>query len=551
MEAGQIKQHEKKYSKGILLLVITPVKEMGYVNIYGMDISEQKEHFERFRTVMDGLDALVYVADMKTYEVLFVNQYGIDIWGDIRGTICWQSLQNDQTGPCSFCTNDQLLDSNDNPVDPVLWEFQNTVNNEWYECRDQAIRWMDGRMVRMEIASNITQRKEAEKQRKSLEEKLRQSQKMEVIGTIAGGIAHDFNNILGIIIGNAELALDDIPDLNPAQENLKQIKTAGLRASDLVKQLLSFSRKSSEFIKNTNIHEILAETIHLIRASIPTSIEIRTDFSEKKELIKADPTQIHQVLINLCTNAAHAMEEKGGILSVILSVIELDDLTITQYPEIKPGPYVQLTISDTGCGIDSKIKDKIFDPYFTTKEVGKGTGMGLAVVAGIIKNYNGAITVYSEKGHGSTFKVLLPVAKGDASEDKTIFKALPKGDERILFVDDETALVKIGRDLLERLGYQVDTQTNPVEALDLFRSDPSRFDLIITDVTMPHLSGDQLMKEVLKINHRMPIILCSGFSNKIDGETAIKIGAHSYIEKPLDKDRLAFSVRKALDDRYP
>jgi DNA-binding NtrC family response regulator len=177
--------------------------------------------------------------------------------------------------------------------------------------------------------------------------------------------------------------------------------------------------------------------------------------------------------------------------------------------------------------------------------------MGLAVVAGIIKNYNGAITVYSEKGHGSTFKVLLPVAKGDASEDKTILKALPRGDERILFVDDETALVKIGRDLLERLGYQVDTKTNPVEALDLFRSNPSRFDLIITDVTMPHLSGDQLMEEVLKINHRMPIILCSGFSNRIDGETAIKIGAHSYIEKPLDKDRLAFTVRKALDDRYP
>ncbi len=514
----------------------------------GRDISEQKEHIERFRTVMDSLDALVYVADMKTYEVLFVNKYGINVWGDIKGKICWQTLQNDQTGPCSFCTNDRLLDSNLNPVDPVVWEVQNSSNHEWYECRDQAIKWMDGRMVRMEIANNITKRKQAEEKRKKLEGQLRQSHKMEAIGTISGGIAHDFNNILGIIIGNTELAMDDIGEWNQAQSNLEEVKKASLRASDIVRQLLNFSRKTEQTKKIIDIHPMIKESIKLLRSSIPTSIDIQLNLPDSVKAIMADPTQIHQVLINLCTNAAHAMEKEGGILKIDLSEVELDNITATQFQELSAGRYVQLSISDTGHGIDSETKTKIFDPYFTTKVVGKGTGMGLAVVLGIVKNHNGAISVYSETDRGSTFKVLFPVTEGNAIKGDAIPKDLPEGNETILFIDDEEGLVKIGSNILKRLGYKVVTKTDPTEALELIRSEPFRFDLVITDMTMPHISGGQLIKEILKINPEMPVILCTGFSNQIDSEKAIMIGAKDYIEKPLVKNKLAYSVRRALDN---
>ena len=285
----------------------------------------------------------------------------------------------------------------------------------------------------------------------------------------------------------------------------------------------------------------------LLRSSIPKSIDIQLNQPDSMPAIKADPTQIHQVLINLCTNAAHSMEDEGGILKIDLTEIELDHVTRTQFQEIDPGRYIQLAISDTGHGIDPKIIANIFDPYFTTKEIGKGTGMGLAVVLGIVKNHNGAINVYSEPGKGSIFKVLFPVADGNAVQTEPVLQKLPGGNETILFVDDEEGLTQIGCNLLEQLGYSVESKTDPQEALRLYQSDPSLFDLIITDMTMPNLQGDQLIKEVLKINPRMPVILCTGFSNRIDSETAIKIGASGYIEKPIDKKSLAYAVRTALD----
>ncbi|MFA5902946.1 MAG: PAS domain S-box protein [Desulfobacula sp.] len=408
----------------------------------------------------------------------------------------------------------------------------------------------DGKLIGvLGIARNITERKHEEEERKKLESQLRQSQKMEAIGTIAGGIAHDFNNILGIIIGNMELAIDSIEECNPVLLNLKEIKKASLRAGDVVRQLLNFSRKTEQSKKIIDIHPMIKESIKLLRSSIPASIDIQMNLPDSTKTIMADPTQIHQVLINLCTNASHAMEKEGGILKIDLSEVELDTVAVSQFPEIQAGQYVQLTISDTGHGIDPEIKTKIFDPYFTTKEIGKGTGMGLAVVLGIVKNHNGAISVYSEPGRGSTFKVLFPAAEGKAVKDVSIFKDLPKGDESILFIDDEAELVEIGSKLLEWLGYKVETGTNPAEALELFRSDPSRFDLIITDMTMPHISGDQLIKEILKIDPEMPVILCTGFSNKIDSERAFRIGAKGYIEKPFDKNQLAYSIRNALDKK--
>lgn len=370
---------------------------------------------------------------------------------------------------------------------------------------------------------------------------------MEAIGTVAGGIAHEFNNILGIIIGNTELAMDRIEKLSPVRLNLEQIKKAGLRASDVVRHLLNFSRKTEQIKKTTDIRLLVKESMKLLRSSIPKSIDIQLNQPDSMPAIKADPTQIHQVLINLCTNAAHSMEDEGGILKIDLTEIELDHVTRTQFQEIDPGRYIQLAISDTGHGIDPKIIANIFDPYFTTKEIGKGTGMGLAVVLGIVKNHNGAINVYSEPGKGSIFKVLFPVADGNAVQTEPVLQKLPGGNETILFVDDEEGLTQIGCNLLEQLGYSVESKTDPQEALRLYQSDPSLFDLIITDMTMPNLQGDQLIKEVLKINPRMPVILCTGFSNRIDSETAIKIGASGYIEKPIDKKSLAYAVRTALD----
>ncbi len=398
------------------------------------------------------------------------------------------------------------------------------------------------------IARDITERKRLEEDRKKLENSLRQSHKMEAIGTLSGGIAHDFNNILGIILGNTELAMDDIDKTSSSYLNLEEIIKAGLRASDIVKQLLNFSRKTDQAKKAIDIRLLIEDSIKMLRASIPTSIDIQVNLLNKLSTVYADSTQINQVLVNLCTNAAHAMEDNGGVLKIELTQIELDNTTVRQFQEIESGQYLQLSISDTGHGIDPEIKVNIFDPYFTTKPIGKGTGMGLAIVLGIVKNHNGAISVYSEKNRGTTFKVLFPVIEGEGSMENELLKSLPTGNETILFVDDENALVKIGKNILESLGYKVETKTNPSEALELFRSDPSRFNLIITDMTMPLVNGEKLTKEALKINPNIPVILCTGFSSQIDNEKAITIGAHSYMEKPIDKKRLAFAVRHALDD---
>ena len=383
---------------------------------------------------------------------------------------------------------------------------------------------------------------------KKLEAQLKQAQKMQSIGTLAGGIAHDFNNIIGIIIGNTELAIDDVPEWNPARLNLEEIRIASLRAKDVVRQLLSFARKTQLEKKPTNITPIVKESLKLLRSSILTSIEIRQNISEDVDTILADPTQINQVLINLCTNADHAMPD-GGIIEVNLRNTELDEYTIAQYPGLIPGRYVNLTVSDTGQGISQKEIDRIFDPYFTTKEVGKGTGMGLAVVHGIVKGHNGFISVKSELGKGTTFNIFFPAVEEDAVVETENDEKLPTGNERILFIDDEESLVKIGHQRIGRLGYKIETTTSPIEALALFNSKPEQYDLIITDMAMPQMTGDKLIKEILTIRPDMPIILCTGFSEKIDEERAKKMGVRQYIEKPLDKHDLAVSIRQVLDGK--
>ena len=385
-------------------------------------------------------------------------------------------------------------------------------------------------------------------EQKKLEGQLQQAQKMEAIGTLAGGIAHDFNNILGIILGNTELAMDDIPEWNTAHFNLGEIKTASLRAKDVVRQLLSFSRQTDQERKPIKLIPIIKDSLKLLRATIPTSIDIRQDIQATDDTILADPTQIHQVMMNLCTNASHAMET-GGSIEVGIENVVLDEDSAVIYTDLNPDNYVRVTVSDTGQGIVPEAIDRIFDPYFTTKEVGKGSGMGLSVVHGIIKSHGGAISVESELGKGTTFNVLFPVVEKQADSEIETDEELPTGNERILFVDDEESMVYVGRYILERLGYQVEAQTSPVQALKLFQANPDQFDLVITDMTMPKMTGDQLAKEILKIRPDIPTILCTGFSEKMDEEKTKEIGIRQYIEKPLERRVLAKLVRKVLDNK--
>ena len=391
------------------------------------------------------------------------------------------------------------------------------------------------------ISSDITERR-------SMEAQLRQSHKMEAVGTLAGGIAHDFNNILGIILGNTELAMDDVPEWNPARLNLEEIITAGIRARDVVRQLLSFAHKTDQERKPVIINSVIIDGLRLLRFSIPANIEIRHNVPKGSEVIFADPTQLNQVMINLFTNAAHAMEQDGGILAINVESVNLTAST-AQSHDLPPGSYVKLSVSDTGDGIAPEIKDRIFDPYFTTKEVGKGSGMGLSVVHGIVMNHNGAISVDSELGKGATFTIFLPASKREPVPEATIDEELPTGKERILFVDDEESIVKMGIQRLKRLGYKVESTTSPIEALDLFRSKSDQFDLVITDLTMPKMTGDKLVKAILDIRPDIPIILCTGFSEKINSEKIREIGAAVYLEKPHDKHDLSKTIRRVLDKK--
>ncbi len=383
---------------------------------------------------------------------------------------------------------------------------------------------------------------------KRLKEQLLQAHKMESIGTLAGGIAHDFNNMLGIIVGNTELAMDDVPEWNPARNNLNEIRTASLRARDVVKQILAFSRLSLQEMKPVRISPIITDSLKLLRSSIPTTIEIHQNISSELDTVRGDQTQIHQVLINLCTNAAHAMREKGGVLEVSLKNIEIDEGSAIHHHDLSPGKYVRLIVSDTGHGIEPKILERIFDPYFTTKGVGEGSGMGLSVVHGIVKSHSGDISVSSQPGKGTTFQVFFPYIESKPGPKIEINVEIPRGKERILFVDDEKAMVDTIQPMIERLGYKVTARTSSIEALEAFRVNPDRFDLVITDFTMPNMTGMELAKEFLKLRSDILIILCTGYSEYINEEKAKGNGIRAFIMKPVVLNEISNTIRKVLDD---
>jgi len=382
---------------------------------------------------------------------------------------------------------------------------------------------------------------------KRLEEQLRQAQKMESIGTLAGGIAHDFNNILASIIGYTELALDDVEKGSLLYRNLQEVFIAGQRAKDLVKQILTFSRQVERELKPLQPKFIVKEALKLLRASIPSTIEIEQNV-QSNTFVMGDSTQIHQVLMNLCTNAAHAMEHKEGQLAINLSDVEIDSEFVSTHPTLKPGPYINLTVTDTGHGMSSDVLEKMFDPFFTTKEKGEGTGMGLSVVHGIVHSHGGIIYAYSEPGKGSIFKVFLPVLERRLEAEDKVERPIPTGTESILFVDDEPSIVNMGKQILESLGYNVTARTSSIDSLELIKEKADRFDIVITDMTMPQMTGDKLAREIMRIRPNIPVILCTGFSVRIDEKNAMAMGIRAFVSKPILKREIAEIIRAVLDE---
>ena len=394
---------------------------------------------------------------------------------------------------------------------------------------------------------DISERKRADQENEKLKAQLIQSQKMEAIGSLAGGIAHDFNNILSAVIGYTELALMNLESDSETAGDLKEVLTAGGRAKDLVKQILMFSRQTKQEKMPVQTCLIAKEALKLIRSSLPTTIDIRQNI-RSKALVLSDPTQLHQIVMNLCTNAAYVMQKKGGILEVTLTDVALDSGFCSSHPEIHPGTYQKLTVSDTGLGMTPEVMNRIFEPFFTTKTKNEGTGLGLSVVHGIVKDYGGTIRVYSEPDKGTTFNLYFPIIKGRADEKLEKYRIIPTGSERILVVDDEKAIIDITKKILTSLGYAVESRTSSIEALELFKAMPAKFNLVITDMTMPQMAGDALARELMKIRPDLPVILCTGFSEKITQKKADTMGIKAFLLKPMLKEEMAYTVRRVLDE---
>jgi len=499
-----------------------------------------RESEEKFRTLFDTAPMAIALTNMKTGEFIDINNKFCKISKYTKNELVGNTTT--QLGFYSAQDRNRFMEelTNAGKVDGMEMDFK---------IKDGSIvnTFMFAGPIHIEKEILILTGFYDITKQKRLETQLQQSQKMESIGTLAGGIAHDFNNILFPIIGNTEMLLDDIPNGSHLRGNLNEVFNAAMRAKDLVKQILAFSRQDSNEIKLVRMQPVIKDALKLIRSTIPTSIEIKQYIKKDCGLIKADPTQIHQVVMNLATNAYHAMEDTGGELKVNLREVELDEKDLPN-PDIEAGPYACLTVADSGPGIDKNVRERIFDPYFTTKEQGKGTGMGLSVVHGIVKNAGGSIRVHSEPGKGTEFHVYLPVMKSSFEQQETHSEELlQRGNEQILLVDDEDAIVFLEKQMLERLGYSVVSHTSSVEALEAFRANPDKYDLVITDMAMPNMNGDQLASELNIIRPGIPILLCTGFSEKMPDERVAVLGIKGFLMKPIVRKDLSNMVREVLD----
>jgi PAS domain S-box-containing protein len=393
---------------------------------------------------------------------------------------------------------------------------------------------------------NIQKIKEAEVAKREAETQLTRAQHLQAIGTLAGGIAHDFNNILYGLIGYTQLALDDAAPGSVMHDNLTEILQGSRRAKELIAQILAFSRQEESERKPIQPAPLIKEALKLLRASIPSSVEIQAHIAPDTHTILANPTQIHQVIMNLCTNATHAMQHRGGLLRITLENVTLASGEVFFNGPLAPGRFVRLTVADNGVGMAPRVVDRIFEPFFTTKSQGEGSGMGLSVVLGVVQAHQGGIRVVSQAGQGTCFEILLPVASRAEEREENETPPPPGGSESILLVDDERAIIQMGRQMLSKLGYKVTAYQDPLEALERFRQEPRAFDLVITDLTMPKLKGTELAEEMLRIAPDLPLILCTGYGDQITSEQIAQIGIRELLLKPILRESLAVTIRQAL-----
>ena len=539
LEKAWLQQENRRYQDNLERLVAEQTKELKHAN------EELKTSEQQFRAILDTIRTGIVIVEKDTKKISYVNPTAAELIGadvvDLINNQCFDVMCPTEEGHCPVLESGQgadsverLIKTSDDQYIPVL----KTVT-----CTNH-----QGKRCLLESFIDLTAQKQAAEEKEALETQLRQAQKMEALGTLAGGIAHDFNNILSAIIGFTELGFMELQDpTHPLYEKLNSILHAGNRAKDLVSQILAFSRMQEQMLTPVRVASIVKEGIKLLKASLPADIQIKSNISARDQVL-ADPTQIHQIVMNLCTNAYHAMQEHGGTLSVSLQSQSYDNTKPPPQSDLAQGKYLHLTISDTGTGISPANMDRIFDPYFSTKEKDKGTGLGLAVVHGIVKSHGGAISVSSQVGKGTTFDVVLPVTEATIDPETAHRTNLPRGKERVLFVDDEDFLVEIGNSVLEKLGYDVTGVVGSLEALKLFEDSPQKFDLVITDLNMPGLTGDRLSQKMIRIRPDLPIIMCTGFSERFDQNRARAIGIRKFIMKPLAMNVLAKTIREVLDE---
>jgi two-component system CheB/CheR fusion protein len=566
-------------------IFLTP--QFGVARIYAYDITERKQAEEalreseaKYRNLFENMTEEVHfwklVRDeegrIETWRLVDANPPALKTWGKTLDEIKGKTTDEifgpgardhymplvrkimTEGAPYSFEDYFPHLDRHFRFTSLPLGDYlittgtditaQKRIEQALRKSRDELEKRVDERTS--ELRQAYDRLMEETKERERAEAQLRQAQKIEALGTLSGGIAHDFNNILAAILGFAEVVRDHQAEGSRDARSLDRVREAALRGRELIKRMLTFSRKGKQEKKPLQLGSVVTETMKLLRASIPSTVSIRVKTEDEPGMIYADPVQIQQVLLNLATNAAQAMQEKGGFLDVEVSGLTVDK-SDGPLPAMKPGPYLKLTVSDTGCGIPPEIIDRIWDPFFTTKRLGEGTGLGLSVVHGIISQHDASIAVESTQGEGCTFTVYFPriaeASHGEAGPEENI----PTGRERILFVDDEEVLGELGKELLEELGYEVTVETGSFEALAAFTADPSRFDLMITDQTMPDMTGVELAKAVLGLRPDLPVILCTGFSYLVDADSAREAGIRAFAMKPLTKREIARTIRKALD----
>ncbi|WP_020588695.1 cache domain-containing protein [Desulfobacter curvatus] len=509
---------------------------------------------ERYRLLMENASDIIWTLQLPDMHFLYVSPSVETILGYTPEQIQQLGLKDINIIAPEYLDrfigmiSEEMAKEGDSEVDPRRsWSTQvEQVRKDgsfvWTEIKASFLRDEAGRANRvLGVTRDITQRRR-------IERRLQQSQKMEAIGTLAGGIAHDFNNILSSILGFTELARLQCNADPDVIKSLDKIYSAGIRARDLIRHILIFSRQQEIRREPLVIMPLVKECLTFIRASIPKNIEIIQKLDAHDITVVADASQIHQIIMNLCTNAAHAMEGKNGIIEVGLKSIRIENWEEIRIKGLDPGNYIELSITDSGCGIPKPVMDRIYEPFFTTKDKGQGTGMGLSIVHGIVKDMGGGISAYSEPGKGSVFKIYLPAGTGKG--ESTVFPGLPltKESGRILMVDDEEDIVISGRLILMTMGYEVTGVTDSLEALEIFKKDPQAFDLVLSDLTMPRMTGIQLIREIRKLRRDIPIILSTGFSD-VTSAAAKKGGAFAVIMKPLIARELAEAVRAALNPK--